>query len=473
MPVRRLAAICAVLPLIAGLTACAELPSGTEPVGAIQVMPGELQLTLGDTTRLVATVTAPGGEPLEQRPVHWTSDDPRIVLVTPDGLVSAVGGGSTEVSVESGGERAAVPVTVTARFRTAAAAFFHSCGVTAAGRAACWGSNALGRLGNGTVFASANPQLVGATSRLRTISAARAHSCALDVEGRAYCWGANGSGQLGIGAPDPSASLLPRAVRSDVRFDTLVSGDRHTCGLTRAGEAYCWGGGFFGQLGVAQPETFCAPGGEPCNPAPRRVEFAERLGQISAGRDHTCGVTDGRDAYCWGMNGTGQLGDSTLMDRAVPTLVVGGLAFESIAAGGLHTCGVTVDGEGYCWGANIGGRLGIGTSPSITSVPLLVLGGNSFASITAGEDHTCGIATDGTAYCWGINTQGQLGIPGAATAYEPMQILGMKFNAASAGAAHTCAMGTDAILYCWGWNGTGQLGTPGPSRAVPTAVAGQ
>ena len=91
------------------------------------------------------------------------------------------------------------------------------------------------------------------------------------------------------------------------------------------------------------------------------------------GYNHTCGVTTSGDAYCWGKNSFGQLGDGTTTDRLTPTPVIGGLTFPAISAGGNHTCGVTPSGDAYCWGDNTSGQLGDGTTTD-SSVPVPVSG---------------------------------------------------------------------------------------------------
>ena len=130
---------------------------------------------------------------------------------------------------------------------------------------------------------------------------------------------------------------------------------------------------------------------------------------VSAGIFHSCGVTTAGEAYCWGIHGVGQLGDGidTRSYVNVPVAVVGGLTFQSVNAG-YHSCGVTTAGEAYCWGDNDYGQLGDGTGTD-SNVPVAVVGGLTFQSVTAGQDHSCGVTTAGEAYCWGDNYYGQLG----------------------------------------------------------------
>jgi Alpha-tubulin suppressor and related RCC1 domain-containing proteins len=122
---------------------------------------------------------------------------------------------------------------------------------------------------------------------------------------------------------------------------------------------------------------------------------------VSAGGFHACGLTTGGLAYCWGWNEFGQLGSGGPGGSSLtPRLVDGGLTFATLSAGNRHTCGVTPAGVGYCWGENFTGMLGTGTT-SNSSAPAPVAGGLIFATISAGRFHSCGVTTTGAAYCWG------------------------------------------------------------------------
>src|SRR5439155_556136 len=132
----------------------------------------------------------------------------------------------------------------------------------------------------------------------------------------------------------------------------------------------------------------------------------------SGSGSHTCGVTTTGDIYCWGFNGRGQLGDNTQAIRYVPTLVQAppGVTFQTVTAGGQHTCAVASTGDAYCWGRNEFGRLGDGTFTDRTApVRVAAPAGVTFASVSAGTGHSCALATGGAVYCWGSNYYGQLG----------------------------------------------------------------
>ena len=183
------------------------------------------------------------------------------------------------------------------------------------------------------------------------------HSCALTSRGVAYCWGVNSGGQLGAGRIDEASNASPQRVAGGLTFTSLVAGLEHTCGLTDRGEAYCWGNGRAGQLGS---------GSVGLTSAPARVASGLSYLTLAAGARHTCGLTTGRSIYCWGDNSFGQLGDAVDRpigpsgNRAYPVLIsaAGAPAFLAIAAGALSTCAISTNGGTYCWGANSVRELG-------------------------------------------------------------------------------------------------------------------
>ncbi|MGH7563265.1 MAG: FIMAH domain-containing protein [Gemmatimonadota bacterium] len=289
-------------------------------------------------------------------------------------------------------------------FATLSSGFAHTCGLTAAGDAYCWGFNLFGQLGDGTNIDSNVPVAVFDGLTFDAISAGGVHTCGLTPTGDAYCWGSNFDGELGDGG-FPGRSNVPVAVFGGLFFDAISAGNTHTCGLTAPGDAYCWGNNVSRQLGDGTTNT------ESNVPVPV-VDFGElTFDAISAGGGHTCGVTAAGDAYCWGSNFFGALGAGTITESNVPVAVLGdGLTFDAISAGGQHTCGVTAAGDAYCWGFNSFGELGDDTNTdSNVPVAVTVFDGLTFDPISTGWDHTCGLTPTGDAYCWGNNEFGQLG----------------------------------------------------------------
>src|SRR6266516_2304020 len=279
------------------------------------------------------------------------------------------------------------------------------------------------------------------------------HTCGLSTSRAAYCWGDDVFGQLGDGSTSsPWYRPSPAPVAGGLRFTMLSAGVWHTCGVTTSGAAYCWGDNQNGQLGDGTTDRRAMP-------AP--VVGGFRFSTISAGHGHTCGVIAGGAAACWGDNSSGQLGTRVVdhtMYRSSPGRVVGVHGFATVSAGNVHTCGMTTQGVAYCWGYNVWGQLGDGTTTQ-RSIPVPVTGGLRFAVVDAGSYFSCGVTTGGAAYCWGENLDGELG-DGTTTSWStPVRVSGMlNFAAVGAGWYHTCGMTTTAGAYCWGYNGHSQLG---------------
>lgn len=308
-----------------------------------------------------------------------------------------------------------------------------------------------------------------------------AHTCALTAALAAYCWGRGESGQLGVASPgttcsfDTSSSpcsLVPVVVGGGLLFARLSAGGAHTCGLTNIGTVYCWGSNSSGQLGNTSASS---------SHVPLNVSTSVRFASIDAGLDHTCGVAHDGSAYCWGRNDRGQLGDGTSLARPLPTKVGGDLSFQVVTAGGYsygHTCAVTVAGDAYCWGDNEKGQLGIGNADlSSHPLPARVSGGLKFLSLSAGlGSHTCGRATSGAAHCWGANTYGALGNDSRTDSPVPVQVSGgAVFALVVAGGyiGHTCALASGGAASCWGENSTGAIGSASYADSpTPAPVAG-
>jgi alpha-tubulin suppressor-like RCC1 family protein len=380
------------------------------------------------------------------------------LLLAGAGLGGISCGNDEAVAPTDPGAAEAGPLAARARtgFRLASieAGGFHTCGLTRGRRQTyCWGSDFTGELGNGNPLANANvPSPVAGGLTFTQVSAGRSQTCGLTKEGKAYCWGGNGDGELGNGAPFGSIITVPSPVIGGLRFTSLSAGG-NTCGLTTGGQAYCWGSDLFGQLGNGAPLASVN--------TPSPVAGGLTFTHISAGLIHTCAVTSGGKAYCWGTDFFGQLGNgSPQANTNVPSPVAGGLPFTQVSAGSSHTCGVTTGGQAYCWGLDAQGQLGNGAL-SGSNVPALVVGGLTFTQVSVGSGHSCGVTKRGEAYCWGQDNFGQLGdgTPLADRTVPSLVAGGLKFTQVSAGLFHTCGLtrgGRQA--YCWGIDSRGELG---------------
>jgi alpha-tubulin suppressor-like RCC1 family protein len=354
-------------------------------------------------------------------------------------------------------------------FRQVSAGDEHSCGVSADDRAYCWGRNTFGELGDattsGTDEARPTPVAVAGGLRFRQVSAGAAYTCGITTDSRAYCWGANFTGNLGDGTTAHHPS--PVQVAGGRRFRQVSAGSNHTCAVNPYDVVFCWGSGWYGQLGNGSTTDRLTP--------ERVTAGGLHFHDVSAGLGHTCAVGTDALVYCWGLNLAGQLGDGTTTNRSTPVAVRGGRSFRQAAAGFEHTCGVTTQNAAYCWGFDRYGQLGDGASGYARRRlrPVAVLGGLLFDAVTTGFQHSCGVTTGGTVYCWGGNSSGQLGDGTTNDRLLPTPAAGgLKFNGVAAGDAYTCGVAASGSAYCWGLNRLGQLGDgTTTNRLVPTKVA--
>jgi alpha-tubulin suppressor-like RCC1 family protein len=441
-------------------------------VASVTITLEDQEIVVDGRLRFDAVPRDSGGVPLLDRPLAWSISDPVVAglaIESGDAVVSGLAPGTATLTATSEGRGESVTVTVAVvRFADVAAAESdHTCGRTAGGAVYCWGADDLGQLGNGVAPARTTPSRVTGAPALAMVSPGGRFTCALASDGDPYCWGSGASGRLGNGSDDDSA--VPVAVASAQPFDGLSSGWGLTCGIAAGGGASCWGNA--GALG-SDTLKFSAV------PVPIGGELS--LHAVGVGNRYACALAADSAAYCWGMNLDGRLG-SDVEYTDTPLAVVGGLVFDTLVAGPVHACALTPAGAAWCWGGNTAGQRGDSTITG-GATPGPVAGGLAFRLVSAGTAHTCGLTADGSAWCWGSNAEGRLGTtPGAEScaglpcSTTPVAVSGgLRFVTISAGGAHTCGIATDGVAYCWGANAAGQLGDGSTaSSAAPVRVVGQ
>ena len=296
-----------------------------------------------------------------------------------------------------------------------------------------------------------------------------------------------GTDSLTARAPNVTSVLFTAAVVAPFAATSVVSGAAHSCAIAFSGDVYCWGQNDSGQVNPASAfRSF---------PVPQRVPLPAKLVGLSAINDHTCGISNESppQAYCWGVNSSGQLGvsPSTIVATApVKVPVAEGLA--AVTTGAQHTCALTPDGVAYCWGDDNFGQLGtadtltcnrsdLGVEPTFTcSGPRRVATDQRFIALAAGGWHTCGLTAVGQLYCWGIDAFGELGFAtqSACLAYfpqfdendpvpcalTPRLVTGSPTFAAVAGNANEiCGLIASGSVSCYGMQtGTVNLPASGP-----------
>ncbi|MCH2547650.1 MAG: hypothetical protein MK052_08590 [Alphaproteobacteria bacterium] len=343
----------------------------------------------------------------------------------------------------------------------------HTCGIDSTGATFCWGRGTKGQLGDNSGATSIVPvavQLPVGVSYFTNIGPGKETTCALGSDKQGYCWGLGTSGQLGnsgiVSENAPVEVSLPGGVAN---WKSIGAGTTHACAIADTGDAYCWGSNADGLLGDGTINDSTIPKKVTM---PAGVDFTK----ISVNEGHSCALSDAGQMYCWGINTFGQLGDGSNTSRDTPTLVdflAGVSSYTSMSAGLSHTCAIGNDNQGYCWGRNFTSALG-STISGNSNIPRLVslpAGASSYKSISAGINLTCGITGQDKLYCWGLNNNGRLGINEPDETYQtntPTAVVMPEgvtsVKYVTAGGYFGCMISNSLAAYCWGGNGNGQIG---------------
>ncbi|WP_229132989.1 RCC1 domain-containing protein [Bifidobacterium mizhiense] len=394
------------------------------------------------------------------------------------------------------------------------------------GNAYAWGDNYNGQLGNETTTERHAPVRVKTPDRSTypdlpadftylQVSAGGSHSLALGSDGNAYAWGYNGSGQLGDGTSSsqstpvrvkaPDRSTYPD-LPADFTYLQVSAGQYHSLALGSDGNVYAWGYNNYGQLGNGTTSY--------SQSVPVRVKTPDRKTypdlpadftylQVSAGGNHSLALGSDGNAWAWGYNGSGQLGDGTSSGQSTPVRVKtpdrktypdlpADFTYLQVSAGYLHSLAVGSDGNAWAWGDNSSGRLGDGTTTS-RYAPVRVKTPDrntypdlpadfTYLQVSAGGDHSLALGSDGYAWAWGCNSYGGLGNNSYSDSYVPVRVRdpaspkdksqGLQAAQLSGGYHYSLAVGSDGNAWAWGDNSDGQLGDNSTnSKSAPVPVS--
>lgn len=516
-------------------------PDTGAAVASVELTPATTTVSIGRTLTLTATPRSASGAALSGRAITWTATPPNVATVSTTGVVAGVAAGTATITATVEGKSAQRAITVqvapvasiaiapgagTLRLgqtQRLVATTRDDLGTELTGRTIGWESSApaiaaidatglVTAKAPGTVKFTATSESKIATAEFNveapvatvTINTALDTLEAWDIvelkatlkdtlgnvlTGRTVRWTSSDpivawvdsvTGQLTaldrgtITVTATSEGKTGTAKRVVViKYRSLSTGSSHACDIASGGIVWCWGlNGAEGRIGNPQlsANTYTA--------VPMQLNTTVRFQQVSTYGTTSCAVARDGKGYCWGSNAANLLGDgSNVSQRPSPGLVSGSLTFKHISVGSSHACGLTTAGKAYCWGANSDGQLGTGNK-TWSSTPTASAGDLTFASISAGTDFTCGVTTAGLGYCWGYSGMGNLAdgatpSMGNTSILNPNPIAGRPtFRSISATNQLACGVTTAGVGLCWG-RGDQRIGNDVtvPS-SMPTAVAG-
>ena len=185
--------------------------------------------------------------------------------------------------------------------------------------------------------------------------------------------------------------------------------------------------------------------------------------QVALGSDHTCAVFVNHSADCWGLNGSGGLGDNAKAPSSLPVEVLGLSNASSLAGGAGYTCALLQTSQVACWGDLDGTQ---------SNAPATISAISSATDVATGDDHVCAVLSGGNLDCWGSAESEDLGNGSTRNSPTPEQVPGITTaTEAAAGAAFTCALLTAGNVSCWGANGAGEIGNGTPGSNDPLTQA--
>jgi alpha-tubulin suppressor-like RCC1 family protein len=369
-------------------------------------------------------------------------------------------------------------VTGAIRYTAVSAGLTQTCAILATGGLRCWGSNGQGELGRpdvdsacgpSSVACSASPVDVSGLTSVASVSAGPFYTCAATMDGAGKCWGSNYFRQFGYYMFTSSAVPLDVPGLSTGIADVSAPGIYQVCALTTGGGAKCLGNNSIGQLGDGTTDSSLIP--------VNVSGLTSGATAVDSSQAFSCAHTSGGGVKCWGVEGSGQLGNGISncncwsTTPVNPTGLTSGVAAVS-TRGGISPCALTDAGGVKCWGENPFGELGNGTQTD-SDVPVDVSGlSTGVVAISVGGAHACAVTSQGGVKCWGDNDHGQLGTttgtcfispdysPPCSTV--PIEVPGIPNDVVSVSAGtsntHTCALTADGEVWCWGLNGYGELG---------------
>ena len=289
---------------------------------------------------------------------------------------------------------------------------YNTAAIDTEGRLWTWGLNSDGQLGNGTTTAVSSPVQVGSLTDWKEISVSKNCMFAIKKNKTLWAWGANGNGELGDGTTTQKSS--PVQIGTLNIWEYVSTNWQHTAAIDSFGNLWTWGYNGSGQLGDGTTTN---------RSSPVQVGSLTDWAVVSCGYNHTAAISTDGNIWTWGDDSYGQLGDGidTLVSIPTQLFTFGAAGWTSIATGYGSTCGIRQDGSLWSWGLNSAGQLGDGTMTD-QSLPTIVDNSSAWVHINGFDYSYIAVKNDGTLWTWGYNGSGQLGDGTTTNRSSPVQV---------------------------------------------------
>ena len=279
------------------------------------------------------------------------------------------------------------------------------------------------------------------------------------MAGKLWSWGYNGNGELGDNTIVSKSSPI-QSITYGSDWKNVACGYYTPMAIKTDGTLWCWGDGSNGALGNNNTNDVSSP--------VQTVAGGTNWAKISSGTyyDHSFAIKNDGTLWGWGYNDSGELGTGETANKSSPVQTIcGGTNWRDIASGGRHTAAIKTDGTLWCWGDNSNGNLGNNNTTNVSSPVQTVTGGTNWKQVSSGERIVFAIKTDGTLWGWGEGNNGQLGNNSTLDVSSPIQTVcgGTNWKSVSCGNEHVAAIKNDGTLWMWGYNNFGQLGNDNTS----------
>lgn len=292
------------------------------------------------------------------------------------------------------------------------------------------------------------PIAVEVPNRIIAISAGGAHVLALRDDSTVWAGGKNDNGQLGLNDTLERTTLIQVPGLSDIV--AISSGGFHSIALKSDSTVWVWGYNEDGQLGLNDTLSRLVP---------QQIAGLDGIVKITAGGYFSLALHRDGHVWAWGSNENGQVGDGNAAPkRLIPVLVTGVDSILEISAGGHHSLAIQSNGQAWAWGRNEEGQLGIGNNLD-SPIPVQMNNGNGVTELVGGGYHTLAVLNNGSVWAVGENANGQLGL-GDTLDRTILTLLGSSWTATSiaAGTFHSMIILPDGNCQAWGANFVGQVG---------------